>query len=382
MIALRAIGVSGLVGAVKPTPAPRSVLLAPLTSTEWEANRRASPAPPSSRAAQPPAAARVPAPPPPPPNKMKGQIVDVEPSKNTAPPKDSRFVAEKDSTVEKETRSRHARPKYENTLARPSEPRPVQPSPGRGRVAAGEEGHDGVKTSGAHPRSRKPAAGTLRIPDQVAREKLALKLEPRGTLPDRDPRQGIRGNASGLSPGGVAGAVPLGEEGRKGAPGQDWAPGSAQLRPSAAAYDRLVGGPAPDKLDGVDEGEGTFLNTRGWKFASYFNRISQTVREQWDPNAAMRARDPSGARFGTHDWFTLLVVKLDDRGSLKDVVVQRSSGLDFLDTAAVQALQRAQPFVNPPRGLADDHGEIVFSYGFTLDGSFGLDRIFRRGPPE
>ena len=373
-VALRVTVVGGRIGASNPVPAPRSVVLAPLTRAEWEANRWASPAPPSVRAAQPPAADRV-APPPPTPNKIEGQIVDVEPSKNPAPPKDSRFVAEQNSMVEKETRSRHARPKYENTFARPSTE--------RGRVAAGEEGHEVGKVSGVGRRSQKPEHGALRVPGQAAREKLVLKPEPRGDLALRDPRQGIRGNASGLSLGGAAhGAPPAGEEGRKGAPGQEGALGIAQLRPSAAAYDRLAGGPAPDKLDGVEEGEGTFLNTRGWKYASYFNRISQTVREQWDPNAAMRARDPSGARFGTHDWFTMLVVKLDDRGSLKDVVVQRSSGLDFLDTAAVQALRRAQPFVNPPRGLADEHGEIVFSYGFTLEGSLGLDRIFRRGPPE
>ncbi len=362
---------SRLGGVLKPSQAPWSVVLAPLTPAEWDANRRASPAPAGS---QPPVAALAQ---PRPPNKVKGQIVDVEPSKNAATPKESRFVAEQDSTVEKETRSRYARPGYENTFARPSEPRtlPRAPPAERGRARAGEAGSEGVRAPGVRPRE----AGPKRITDQANREKLALRLEPRGDLRLRDPLQGIRGNDSPLSLG--AGTGLPGEQGRRGAPGKE-GPLGVQLRPSAASYDRLAGGPAPDKLDGVEEGEGTFLNTRGWKYASYFNRISQTVREQWDPNKAMRARDPSGARFGTHDWFTLLVVKLDDRGSLKEVVVQRSSGLDFLDNSAVQALQRAQPFVNPPRGLADEHGEIVFSYGFTLEGSLGLERIFRRGPPE
>jgi TonB family protein len=61
------------------------------------------------------------------------------------------------------------------------------------------------------------------------------------------------------------------------------------------------------------------------------------------------------------------------------VSVVKSSGLDFLDRTAMDAFQRAQPFSNPPQGLADSRGEIVFTFGFYLEtGGSGL-HLFR-GP--
>jgi TonB family protein len=127
----------------------------------------------------------------------------------------------------------------------------------------------------------------------------------------------------------------------------------------------------------VEEGEGTYLNTREWKYASYFNRIKQQVATQWDPNGALRLRDPSGERFAYKDRVTIVAVRLDDAGTLKDVSVQKSSGVDFLDSVALDAFRKAQPFVNPPRGLAQN-GEIAFSFGFYLEVGSGL-HIFR-GP--
>ena len=60
--------------------------------------------------------------------------------------------------------------------------------------------------------------------------------------------------------------------------------------------------------------------------------------------------------------------------------VHRSSGVDFLDATALDAFRKAQPFVNPPRGLANDHGEIAFVFGFYLEVGSGL-HIFRGASP-
>jgi len=143
----------------------------------------------------------------------------------------------------------------------------------------------------------------------------------------------------------------------------------------------VAGGPAPDHLDGVEEGEGTFLNTRGWKYATYFNRIKQAVAAAWDPLAPLDARDPDRSMFGYKDRFTLLGVTLDDAGRVKNLKVEQTSGADFLDRAAVTAFQSAQPFVNPPHGIVDGNGEIKFSFGFFLEvGRPGL-RIYRAPLP-
>jgi TonB family protein len=130
----------------------------------------------------------------------------------------------------------------------------------------------------------------------------------------------------------------------------------------------------------VEEGEGTYLNTREWKYASYFNRIKQAVATQWHPDSTLQLRDPTGQRFAYKDRITVLAVTLDSAGSLKNVQVQRSSGVDFLDLTAVDAFRKAQPFANPPRGIANDRGEIGFMFGFYLEVGSGL-QIFRGPTP-
>lgn len=361
----------------------RAVELAPLSSSQWEANRRASG---SSATRRTPGLALAPAPPPPPPpppQKAPGQVVDVAPSKDSTPPKDSRFVAEHNSTVEKETRSRHAAAGYKNTLPKPSQPNPATPPPEARQQAQAESG--GGRAGGrAAASGGGKAGGGSSIPDQVGRERLALRLDRHGDLQLHDPRQSIRGGGrppsisppapGGASGGGEAGA---GQAGHGAGPGKA---GSLQLRPSASNYDQLAGGPAPDKLDGVEEGEGTYLNTREWKYASYFNRIKQAVAMQWRPTDSLRSRDPTGERFAYKDRVTVVAVTLDASGALKDVQVQRSSGVDFLDATALDAFRKAQPFVNPPRGLANDRGEIPFVFGFYLEVGSGL-HIFRGAAP-
>ena len=333
----------------------------------------------------------------------------MAPSKDKTPPKDSRFVSEEDNTVAKETRSRHRAPGYENTLPAPSKPSPERqqaPADPQGPAVAGQEAPAGVaRPGGAPPRAARPARKAAPSPEAPARARapappagdaLALRderqgdLGPRGAQADRAPTppspEGGESAPAQLPPALALGAEgpegPAGTPGTPGTPGGARAPGQLQLRPSAAAYDRLAGGPAPDRLDGVEEGEGTFLNTRGWKYASYFNRIKRALASEWDPSGAMRARDPSGARFGQRDWMTVLSVRLDDAGGLKEVAVQRSSGLEFLDATAVQAFQKAQPFVNPPRGLADERGEIAFTFSFTFEVTRGISGLLGRPPPE
>jgi TonB family protein len=357
----------------------RDVALAPLSASEWDANRRA----PGVRPARPEGAnpLAVALEPPPPPRTMKGQVVDVAPSKDSRAPKDSRFLSERDNTVEKETRSRHAKAGYANTAPVPTDPKASPPPDAERAVAAGEAGRAG----GAASRQSKPKGGerlgsTKVVAPGERAERLALAPSRDGELRLREPHVGVERQAE---PGAEALGTPTGGaagERTAGAPGKPGPRASLSLHPSAATYDRLAGGPAPDRLDAVEEGEGTYLNTREFKYASYFNRIKQAVANQWDPQSALQSRDPTGDRFAYKDRLTLVAVRLDDSGALKDVTVEKSSGVDFLDRVAVDAFRKAQPFVNPPRGLADGHGEILFSFGFYIELGTGL-HIFRGATP-
>jgi TonB family protein len=91
----------------------------------------------------------------------------------------------------------------------------------------------------------------------------------------------------------------------------------------------------------------------------------------------VRTRDPTGEIFLYKDRYTVVSVILDKGGSVKDVVVNKSCGVDFLDREAISAFRRAQPFPNPPPALLDDRGEIKFTFGFYLEVNHGTLRMFR-----
>jgi TonB family protein len=358
-------------GVVRPPAAvTRSVAVTSLSAKDWEANRAVRDGAPAP-APQPPATAAIPPPPKPPePEERPGQVVDVAPSKDSTPPKDSRFVSERNNTVEKETISRDRKSGHATTQPVPTEkPSAATPPPAGSRGAGGTSNRS---TPGVAKREPPPA----RAGEGTSGERLALKLDRFGDhLPKRTP--------------GAASQEPAAEQ-KAGDPragddaGTGTSPGKtidrSKLHPSASTYEKLVGGPAPDHVTGVEEGEGTFLNTREWKYASYFNRIKQAVANSWEPGRAIQRRDPDGTRFGGRDRDTVLAVRLDESGSLKDVAVVKSSGLEFLDDVAVEAFRKAQPFANPPRGLADPRGEIAFTFSFFIQNDGGF-RMFRRAGP-
>ena len=133
-----------------------------------------------------------------------------------------------------------------------------------------------------------------------------------------------------------------------------------------------------DHLQDVEEGDGTYLNTREWKYASFFNRVKQSVGQQWRPQSTLRLRDPTLQIYGGRDRYTIVQVTLSPEGRLKDVYVEKSCGVDFLDLEAIKAFERASPFPNPPPGLLAADSTVRFQFGFFLEmsGRPGL-RLFR-----
>jgi len=324
------------------------VALAPISASRWAANRALQPAD-----RRPATSLAMPRPPPPaepePESKAKGQVVDLGPT-NDQKPKDARFLSDHDSSVEKETRSRHAKAGYERTLPTPSAP---------GVQSAAPPGQNG-RADRSVPGLEGPAAARRA---EEARKVAAAEPSRDGEAP------GARAPREGAAPVPAPGAGEGGER-RAGTPSEN-----PLIAPGTLA--RFAGGPAPDHLDGVEEGEGTFLNAKSWKYATYFNRIKQAVAATWDPLSPLEARDPDRSMFGYKDRFTLLGVTLDDTGKLKSLVVEQTSGVEFLDRAAMTAFRSAQPFMNPPHGIVDAQGEIKFSFGFFVEvGRAGL-RVYR-----
>ncbi|MGO8968292.1 MAG: energy transducer TonB [Myxococcaceae bacterium] len=352
-------------------PPPQQVDLRPLSAEQWARNRGALA--PESGAPRPPAPQR-------PPEEKKeqpvhGQVVAVAPG-NEQKPEDTKYLAEKNNKVEKETKSRVQTPFYRNAM--PKQTAETQRAD-LGRDAAAQAQLSGNNGAGQDDRPRRQAEkkGAMEIPKTTATERVALKspetVGPGAQVANRSESAEVAGNSDRLhiAPGSAGGSGEEASDGRKGQVG------ILNLMPSAAALDKIIGAAPNDHLD-AEEGDSTFLNTREWKFATFFNRVKQAVGTHWNPNEPLRQRDPTGNIYGGRDRYTLLSITLDAQGSLRDVHVEKSCGVDFLDEAAIAAFQKSQPFPNPPPGLVDKDNAIRFQFGFFLEfGGGPRMRLFR-----
>lgn len=358
-------------------PVSRPVTLRPISGQQWAANRGKES--PNSREAAQSRPQRAEADKPKPKEVVpEGQVVDTPPGNGEQDPS-AKYLSESDNKVQKETKAREQTPFYKNAMPRRTATAP-QKSPGQDAAEkAQRSGNNGIANDDRplrEPGAQKPV---FEIPDVKKRDELALrdKKDGAGSGPEvsnRTESEEVRGNSSRLK---IDRGQPGGEQdGSQGKAGQ---PGVANLVPSMSVLDKINGGAPNDHLEDAEEGEGTFLNTKEWKYSGFFNRVKQSVGQYWDPGGQLRQRDPTGNIYGGRDRYTVLSITLNERGMVKDIFVEKSCGLDFLDLEAVRSFERAQPFPNPPPGLMSSE-QIKFSFGFFLEMGGGPRlRLFRQG---
>ncbi len=360
-----------------PPKPPSAVALRPLSAQEWAKNR--GPTPKDSKL--PPQMGRQPdkKPEDKKPEKIpEGQIVDVAPGNDQEAP-DAKYLAERNNKVEKETRAKEQTPFYRNAMPKTTA---RESREGSGQNQAQEEGR--IAGNNGRGADERPAAeggkkSTFELPDIKSRQEIALKQDPNAPGPGVDVNNSreseeLRGNAKRLR-------IQEGDdvEGEEGSEGRAGSPGLARLMPSQAVMDQIIGGAPNDHLEDAEEGEGTYLNTREFKYASFFNRVKQSVGTHWNPNATLMRRDPTGATYAGRDRHTLLNVTLDERGRVASISIEKSCGLEFLDMEAVESFKRAQPFPNPPAGLLEDDSKVRFKFGFFMEmGGGPRMRLFRQ----
>jgi TonB family protein len=357
------------------TRPPSAVAMRPLTADQWAKNRGQS-TPSKTQVTERPRAQEK--------KEEKkdekkpdGQVVDVAKGNEQKAP-DAKYLAEHDNKVDKETKAREQTPFYRNAMPQRTAP--------QSREGAGREQIEQPKMAGNNgigqddrpmsPQDHKPS---FEIPDAHRKQEIAMKTDPDSQGPgkqvqNRNESDEVKGNSKRLNIQQGSGAGEL-----EGSSGRVGSPGLATLMPSQAVMDKIIGAAPNDHLQDAEEGEGTFLNTREWKYASFFNRVKQNVGMHWDPNVQLRRRDPTGAIYSGKDRYTLLNVTLDQKGMVQDIRVEKSSGLEFLDMEAIASFQRAQPFPNPPAGLLDSDATVRFSFGFFLEmGGGPRMRLFRQ----
>lgn len=318
-------------------------------------------------------------------DKLNGQIVEVPPSADDSANPEAKYLSKYNVHVDKESTARpdernHRMKRVTNklqTTEQHAEEKGAIPTPNLSLKGDGQkEDKEGTK---GQSQGEKQQKFVLEIPDLMRRDNVQLKLgEGQGIgshIANRTGTEAMKGNASTFNLQLGSGTEDQGGEdggGKKGATdGADEKkplPTLSALVPTIGTVSRLSGSPSRDHVDGVPEGDGTFLNTKEFKYATFFYRVRDSVASYWEDLAATeyRRRDPTGNIYGIRDRSTLLQIKLSPDGKLSDVKVEQTSGVDFLDHVAVEAFRKAEPFPNPPAGIADEDGNIRFNFQFVV----------------
>ena len=317
----------------------------------------------------PPAVKPVPEPPP---EKLQGgQVVDLGPTNDQAPDKPTKYLSEHDSKVLKETRARETSAFFKNALSKIQKEGRNEKAPS-GAPAFSEKPGDNGKSGGGVEQKR--ARQEAELPSKQRRDALRVAEAPDGTLRERDATEAYRGTGKRVAiadPGAKGQVSNVGP----GAPGA--APGApGELKPLKLTLDQpvgalgpIAGGPMPDDLRGVEEGDETLLNSRSFKYAGFLNRVKETVGRVWVQKVQDEAtkRDPTGQLYSYKDRRTVIEFTLDRMGEITDVKVAASSGVPYLDNVAVDAFRIVQRFPNPPPGLIPEHpGVVALPFAFTL----------------
>lgn len=337
-----------------------------------------------------------PQPPPAPPiepdeSRPPGQVVALPPPTASERPNRADYASEYDNKVERETRSRYQTADFLNPAHRlqtgdqvkrevPSTTEPQPPRPVVLKVeGSGGPAGQGQSTAGSAAQGAGASAANARQPMELAiprleqRDRLALTLDAeRGQLRNRGYSERLAGNSDHLAlrlgpqKSDPAAAEQTGTAGQAGGSGGSGV-GIAALTPDLNTIERLSGAPANDHLANVEEDDATFLNTWRWKHAPFFNRIADSIRRSWNPGPEIARRDPSGNIYGYQDRFTLLKVTIDKAGTITEINVAESCGVEFLDREAVLAFRRAEPFPNPPPRMFGSAPTYTFFFGFNVD---------------
>ena len=308
-----------------------------------------------------------------------GQVVSLGPTNEQVPDKPTKYLSEKDSRVEKETRARETSAFYKNALSRlQKEGRNDKTEQGAPATSV-QPGDNGRLGGGREQKRQKQAA---ELPSKQRRDPLHLEEAPDGTLRNREGTDAFKGTGNKIaradprSEGKASNIGPGGPNAAPGTPGE-LRPLKLTLDQSIGAMGPLSGGPMPDDLRGIEEGEGTFLNARSFKFAGFLNRVKETVGRVWTQKVidASGKRDPTGQLYSYKDRRTVIEFTLDRQGEITDVHVAASSGVQYLDEVAVDAFRVVQRFPNPPPGLMRDDGTVKLPFAFTLLAATGGIRL-------
>jgi len=153
--------------------------------------------------------------------------------------------------------------------------------------------------------------------------------------------------------------------------------GTEAPAPASHAQNNVSGAPQNDLLM-EDSGDRVALNAREYLYASYLNRIRRLVNFYWTQNIDNL---PSNIRLTRSNYTTAVEVTLDSEGNLVSVEVNKKAGVELLDLAVVDAFRLAQPFPNPPEGMINEDQQVPLpDMAFTLNVTGGRMNFYGVDP--
>ena len=123
-----------------------------------------------------------------------------------------------------------------------------------------------------------------------------------------------------------------------------------------------------DYLEDVEkEGRQNSLNTKEVLFYTFYSRVKHQIYWHWVREIRAELAPSSiyasslQGRLMTH-----IEAFLDSKGYLNSIVIKKKSGLNELDRASINAIQKAHPFPNPPQPLISNEGTLKLKHIFVL----------------
>ncbi len=303
----------------------------------------------------------------------KGQIVDIAKPRNEQRPKKAEFLSEFDSSVKKQTQSRY-KAVYERVARRPT-PVGVKHKTQRQTKSAAKNPLKELRITDSQTEKKQMQKSGPKLRLELAQtrrhQRLDLKRSEDGVLfEDTKSSPGIEGTSKHTN-------IEI-AAGKQGNDSKDQKPSHKTLSPEDLAVLSVAGGPMADYLKDIETSDETALNTKAFKYATFFNRVKREVARNWHPARVHRKYDPYFKVYGYQDRRTIVYVTLDKQGNVEKVEVIEPSGVDFLDDEAVAAIYRASPFPNPPYGLIGEDDKIHFPFGFYFQiSSVKFGPVFR-----
>lgn len=119
----------------------------------------------------------------------------------------------------------------------------------------------------------------------------------------------------------------------------------------------------------VEVGSFTALNTDRYLYYSFFSRIEELIRFNWEQMVRQNIDTTPPDRFKTNVsgvWNTQLEIWLKPNGEFHSAHLLKESGFRGFDQAAIQSFAQARLFPNPPKEMVEEDGLIHLKYYFQV----------------